>query len=557
MSELYAIVVGGGLAGITAAVNLQVRGRKVLLLEGNERLGGKVKSITVGKNSFELGGGNMNPKQELLFSKIATLVGKGQLVNYPDLTAGNPNTVMVMTPDQAPSGTPPYVFTKGWMDSAGIPPNISLEESFVLIYLTAQIELMQVEVTSGSSGKWLFSKRLEAMDGKTFQDWVDENKNSFLLKNFWTPLIDGLLAASVKFIFCCETNQLNFLWFITFNALNNGYLYVEGNEYVAYTLNMGLQNFVEKNLAWPLYAHNNVKTNAKVTKIDTSDPAKVSVTYFVNGYPTTVSAPCVVVAMSPTIAGKIQYNPPLSKERNELHSQPMSKCIKSLCFYEQPWWRQTDTKYNGICGSISIIDYVQDISSQDGTQFGLMVYVIGDDTDQFQPINTKSDVLKAEIQKWLAYIFTTQVPDMIAFNVENWREEAYFTNGAGGYSTYFRKGSLLSVADLMQKPEANGRLYFAGAEYALKNVSTLEGAMQSGTFVADAITTAKDDKEKVVAISSTVSGKEEVRDTISEEKGQEMFQRFSALVPTAKNVRELTDMLKAHLPSLEGKKEAE
>src|SRR5690554_3734507 len=40
--------------------------------------------------------------------------------------------------------------------------------------------------------------------------------------------------------------------------------------------------------------------------------------------------------------------------------------------------------------------------------------------------------------------------------------------------TYFNPKDLLKFADLLQKPEANGRLYFVGAEYAKSAVSTLE-----------------------------------------------------------------------------------
>lgn len=49
------IIVGGGLGGLAAAIQLAVRGRRVLLLEKNERVGGKANIVAEGGYTFDTG----------------------------------------------------------------------------------------------------------------------------------------------------------------------------------------------------------------------------------------------------------------------------------------------------------------------------------------------------------------------------------------------------------------------------------------------------------------------------------------------------------------------
>ena len=54
--EIYdVIVIGGGIAGLEATLKLQAQGAKVLVLEGRDRLGGRIFTEKLGKTAIDLG----------------------------------------------------------------------------------------------------------------------------------------------------------------------------------------------------------------------------------------------------------------------------------------------------------------------------------------------------------------------------------------------------------------------------------------------------------------------------------------------------------------------
>src|SRR3954453_11934440 len=65
-----AIVIGGGFAGVTAARELAFRGRRVVVLEGRDRLGGRTWTTRWGGHQIELGGGWVHWHQPHTWSEI-------------------------------------------------------------------------------------------------------------------------------------------------------------------------------------------------------------------------------------------------------------------------------------------------------------------------------------------------------------------------------------------------------------------------------------------------------------------------------------------------------
>lgn len=69
-SEVDVVIVGGGFAGVTAARELSMRGRRAVLVEARDRLGGRTYTADHDGHAMELGGTWVHPLQPHVWSEI-------------------------------------------------------------------------------------------------------------------------------------------------------------------------------------------------------------------------------------------------------------------------------------------------------------------------------------------------------------------------------------------------------------------------------------------------------------------------------------------------------
>ena len=77
-------VVGGGLAGLSAARALARAGRSVVVLEARERVGGRTATIAVGAARFDVGGQWIGPQQR----RMVALAREYGLATFPTFNSG-------------------------------------------------------------------------------------------------------------------------------------------------------------------------------------------------------------------------------------------------------------------------------------------------------------------------------------------------------------------------------------------------------------------------------------------------------------------------------------
>ncbi|GAA4266130.1 protoporphyrinogen/coproporphyrinogen oxidase [Frondihabitans peucedani] len=88
-----AVVIGGGVAGLVVARDLGKAGRRVILLEASERLGGEVRRHTVGGIDLDAGAESFATRGDTV-QMLATQVGLGSEIVLPD-----PRGAWVIEPD--------------------------------------------------------------------------------------------------------------------------------------------------------------------------------------------------------------------------------------------------------------------------------------------------------------------------------------------------------------------------------------------------------------------------------------------------------------------------
>ena len=76
-------VVGGGIAGLTAALELTERGHEVVVLEGSDRVGGKLRSGEVGGVALDLGAESLLARRPEA-TELARRVGLGDRLTHPE-----------------------------------------------------------------------------------------------------------------------------------------------------------------------------------------------------------------------------------------------------------------------------------------------------------------------------------------------------------------------------------------------------------------------------------------------------------------------------------------
>ena len=186
------VVIGAGAAGLYAARELKRAGKRVLLLEARDRVGGRTLSETIGGVTIDLGGQWVGPTQ----SRVHQLIAEYGLSTFPTFCEGD--SVLWMKGERA-------------VHSAMFPsPNpeigAELEAAFATIdAVGATIPLETPWMTPGAA----------ELDGKSFYTWVRETVQS----EFARFVFDSLAAT----LFSSDPRDLSFLHVAAYIAAAGGF----------------------------------------------------------------------------------------------------------------------------------------------------------------------------------------------------------------------------------------------------------------------------------------------------------------------------------------------
>jgi monoamine oxidase len=437
------VVVGAGLSGLCAARKLRAQGASVIVVEARDRVGGRTLTQQIGSAAFDLGAQWIGPDQR----RVHALVDELGLQTAPTFTDGK----KVL---EVAGKVSTY---KRSIASMSVPNLIQL--TGVLSY----VNRVRKRVSPSSP---MSAEGASELDGETLETW-----RSRIVKS---AKITGVIDATVRTIFGAEARDLSALYFLMYINAGGGMLNLtEAKGGAQQDWIVGGAQALSLALAKDL--GDSVVLGTPVRRILQGREGVDAVSD--NG---TISGRYAVVAIPPTLAGRIEYEPSVSVGRDQLTQRfSMGAAVKVIVTYEHAFWREAG--FSGeVVSSDGPLSVVYDGTSHDDTQPALVGFVSGSQARQWstQPMADR----QRRITGALARYFGDAANSFSDYEELDWGMEAW---SRGGPAAALPPGVLTNSFAHLRKPE--GRIHWAGTETATEWIGYMEGAIQAGERAADEI----------------------------------------------------------------------
>jgi monoamine oxidase len=440
------VIVGAGLAGLTAAREVQRQGATAVVLEARDRVGGRTLNEPVGDGHpgkvVEVGGQWIGPGQD----RIAALAREMKVDTFATHSKGH-NVIEWGGKLTRYRGTIPRIGPHVLADVA-----------------QAQLKIDRLAKKVPLEAPWN-APNARKLDSQTFETW--------LRRNVYTKGGRALLELSIEAVWAAEPADVSLLHVLFYTHSAGGFdvlLDTEGG--AQQDRFVGGSQLISIRLAESL-GDDVVHLSAPVTRIEHGGE-RVTVS---SGTGLTANGKQVIVALPPTLTSRIAYDPPLSGHRDQLTQRmPQGSVIKCMAIYDEPFWRS-----DGLSGMATSdtgpAKIVFDNSPPDGSPGVLLGFLEGERARVVGrlPASERRDQILAGLTR----LFGPKASKPANFVERSWAEEEW-TRGC--YGCYMPPGAWTSFGDALRAPI--GRIHWAGAETATVWNGYMDGAVQSGQRAA-------------------------------------------------------------------------
>jgi monoamine oxidase len=437
--EADVIVAGAGLSGLTAARRLHAAGKRVLVLEWRDRVGGRNFYSDVGDRKLELGGQFVGPTQ----SAVRALVAELSLKLQPVFTDAKRIWELADARLEFGNGTPPLP----WGTLFDVPHVMGL--------------LNDLARAVGAEAPWAHPRAAE-LDAMTVAEW--------LRKHAFTQNTIDLMVCSMRAVFGCDPGEISMLFLANYTAQGDSFEMLTNTKDGAQdSLIVGGSQQMSIRLAAML--GDRVRTGDAVAKVAQSADSVLVTTVGGKRY----RAGRLVVAMPPGAAQRIEFDPPLPPARRDLQTHaPMGRYYKVIVTYDRAFWREAG--FSGEVASVRgpIIAAYDDQPAEGGA--ALLGFIGGDAASRWSGLapDAQREAVLACFTRW----FGDAARRPRAYGFHDWTTDF---RQAGAPVTVLPPGVLSRVGAALRAP--SGRVHFAGTEAAVKWTGYMDGAIRAGEAV--------------------------------------------------------------------------
>ncbi|MBD0863095.1 FAD-dependent oxidoreductase [Gordonia sp. zg691] len=439
------VVVGAGIAGLTAARELVSAGVEVTVVEARDRVGGRIVGVPILDDAVADGGaaylGDRHTELLALVHEFGLSLVSTEMIG---------DSAFLISAERTTTGR-------------RVPP-------FNPIALGGLFDCLEEVIDGVDPGAPWESADAERLDNLTADRWLAGLRLHPDAEEFFPIFLGEMMGA--------DPHSISVLHMAVYLRSGGGLRYLNAFEGGAqrWRIAGGSQRLCE---AIALRLGPRVVVNAPVVAVvQDADEVVVHSVSVVDGADSTFRADRVIIAVPPRLAQRMEFRPGLCEPRATEATAP-GCVIKVHLGYPAPLWRR-----RGLSGwsasTDGLVQFTVDDSPADESVGVLTGFVTGDAARTFSSLSTTEQ--RSAVLTHIGRLFP-ELPEPAGFSVTDWPAEEY---SEGCYAALFGPGDWHQLGPHLTTP--HGLVHWAGTETSLEFFGLMEGAIRSGKRAAAELT---------------------------------------------------------------------